>query len=633
MKPRRFYLAVSAALLLCVNVAASAQQEATGNQAKRHRIFASETMNIGANVALSPNGRWLVLSIMEASDKANLWLQEVGGGAPSRVTTSGHWDANPQWSPNGDRIYFVSNRPAQPGDPAYYLMALPFDAQTGKAQGEPKQVLDDPANSFRISPDGQQIAYFDMKNRRLLKVASASGGAGRLVVQAPIGSGNPAWSRDGQALVFVVSGTSQVKRSIRRVAVGGGEPTVLATDVPHGLVMLGPGAEYFMVMDNTNPREHMVRLMDPSGKVRQTLTLNRNAHPVHFTPDGRAFIAVESNIVAPTRVLSMADGKYQDVTNPIDYYDWPLGFTADNQAIFTWTMEQGNPVLARVSLTDGTKKLYADTGALMMQGANSRYVFSAPVRQGPRPRALVALDTRTNKRYTISRSAHAALYPTGPAGYWGTQEDLLYLDLAGDKVRVNAWSGPGKVHTIRTLPASLLDRSGVAVHGNRVVWQQLRDKTFDLMIAEGSTGEPRKLLSYPETMTNNEIAFSPDGKNLVLHYATAANPLQDVMAIVDVGGATAPRFINTGLVYWYYPRWMPDNSAVVVVGGGAGAEAQIVSVPIQEGAKPVTLTAGDPASKWGFELSHDGKMIAYPHEIWKGSFVWKIELGDVVAAR
>ena len=137
MKPRCLLLMASAALLLCVNADAIAQQKASVNQAKRQRIFASETMNIGSSVVLSPKGRWLVLSIMESPGKASLWLQEVGGAPPTQLTTSGYWDANPQWSPSGDRLYFVSNRTAKPGDPAYYAMAVSFDPRTGRAQGEP----------------------------------------------------------------------------------------------------------------------------------------------------------------------------------------------------------------------------------------------------------------------------------------------------------------------------------------------------------------------------------------------------------------------------------------------------------------------------------------------------------------
>ncbi len=213
------------------------------------------------------------------------------------------------------------------------------------------------------------------------------------------------------------------------------------------------------------------------------------------------------------------------------------------------------------------------------------------------------------------------------------QEALLYLERSGDRVEVREWAGPGKVRTIRSLPVSVLDRSNIAVHGERLVWQQVRDNELDLMITEGRTGEPRRLATYSMISGNNEIAFSPDGLKLVLHYATPTDPLLDLIAIVDPSGRTELRTINTGLSYWYWPRWTPDNNAVLVVGGGAGAEAHVVSVPLQEGAKPVNLTAADPEAKWGFELSPDGRMVAYPHEIWKGSTVWKIDLGGAVATR
>ncbi|MBI4408575.1 MAG: hypothetical protein HY561_02625, partial [Gemmatimonadetes bacterium] len=183
---------------------------------------------------------------------------------------------------------------------------------------------------------------------------------------------------------------------------------------------------------------------------------------------------------------------------------------------------------------------------------------------------------------------------------------------------------PGKVRTLRSLSPSILDKSNVAVHGDRVAWQQARGDSLDLLIADGPNAQPRRLLSM-STRPSNEISFSRDGKLLAMHYSTGPGS-PDLMAIVDADGRTAPHIIETGLTYWYWPRWLPDHTGVLVIGGGAGAEANVVLVPVRNGAKPVNVTRDDPSMKWGFELSPDGRFIAYPGEIWKGSSIWKFDL-------
>ena len=69
-----------------------------------------------------------------------------------------------------------------------------------------------------------------------------------------------------------------------------------------------------------------------------------------------------------------------------------------------------------------------------------------------------------------------------------------------------------------------------------------------------------------------------------------------------------------------------DRARAAAFGEKMLAEAHIVRIPVAEGSQPVNITQSDPASKWGFEVSPDGRFIAYPGEIWKGSSVWRINL-------
>lgn len=595
----------------------------------RVRLFSSENTDIAGTAALSPDGRWVAFSIMDSPGTASLAVSRVGSGEAQRLTSAGRWDANPEWSPMGDKIYFLSNRPAQSGDQNYYGMELSFDARTARAIGEPRRISADAVNGFvRVSPDGRTLAYVDGRDRRLLKTVPSSGGGSRLVVRMPDRSGNIAWSRDGQHLHFVTNVPDQSQRVLHRVPVGGGEFVVVSRDLPQGRLTVGPGAETFLVEENGDgPRDRTFKLIDRRGTVLKTIATNRNTIGTQVTRDGRSIVALERNVIAPTRIMPIAGGAYRDVTAPVTY-DWVMGWSADGSALYTWTEDNGAAVLAAVPVSGGAPRMFPQRKGWGAEGANSRFLFEATRRDGTKPRVLAAIDLRDGKRHTISESVpgHNMIFPYGPGGTWGVHEELYFFERHGDRLDVKAWRGPGDVRTLRSLPATLIGRTNVAVHGERVVWLEERGDSLDLMIAASSGAQPRRLLTMSTMAGTNEISFSNDGRLLVLHY-TRGPGSPDLMAFVDPSGAAPPRIVDTGLSYWYWPRWLPDNSGVLVVGGGAGAEAHVARISVAGGAQPVNITRSDPASKWGFEVSPDGRFIAYPGEISKGSSVWRIDIG------
>ena len=105
--------------------------------------------------ALSPDGKTVVFTVQEWSVEKNkstssLWLVDVAGGTPRRLTTAQAADGAPVWGPDGARIAFISKRG---DDEAASLYLMRTDG------GEPEKILELPyavANPKWL-PDGQGV--------------------------------------------------------------------------------------------------------------------------------------------------------------------------------------------------------------------------------------------------------------------------------------------------------------------------------------------------------------------------------------------------------------------------------------------------------------------------------------------
>jgi imidazolonepropionase-like amidohydrolase/Tol biopolymer transport system component len=162
-------------LLVSLSLASapSSAQEATGTDAGWRTIEFETTEVTAPDVAVTPDGHWLVFTML-----GHLYRVPVEGGEAQQLTFGPCYDSEPAVSPDGEHVAFVSDRGGSEGN--IFVLDLPSQ--------QIRQVTHEAwAAKPRWSPDGQQLVYlsYDMEAEQqfpastpvsVIRVIAASGG-------------------------------------------------------------------------------------------------------------------------------------------------------------------------------------------------------------------------------------------------------------------------------------------------------------------------------------------------------------------------------------------------------------------------------------------------------------------------
>lgn len=137
--------------------------------------------------------------------KSHVWVLDARSATATQITEGDGWnDADPQWSPDGRRIAFVSNRTGKEN-----ALDRNSDVWVVSAEGGPLTKISTssgPDNSPRWSPDGRSIAYVgaasDEDPPALLLAPAGGGPAANLAPGLDMLPTDLQWGDGGRALYF-----------------------------------------------------------------------------------------------------------------------------------------------------------------------------------------------------------------------------------------------------------------------------------------------------------------------------------------------------------------------------------------------------------------------------------------------
>jgi dipeptidyl aminopeptidase/acylaminoacyl peptidase len=278
---------------------------------------------------LRPGGEEVAYVVWSIDGEANeyrqsIWLARVDGSEPPRRFTTGKNDAQPRWSPDGDRLAFVSKRGGDDAHGQLYVMPA--------AGGEPECLTDlkEDAGEAAWSPDGTRLVFtarvpdeaYDEEDekkraprrfkrlqfrldsvgwtgdrRRHLYVVPADGSApanqvtAKQVTFGDFEDSHPTWTPDGKSIAFSSARQDDwdidLNGDIYVVPAEGGEPKRLtAGDSVHIAPSYSPDGKLLALKWSPGgydfPRHGQIAVVDAkTGENRRILTasLDRNADP------------------------------------------------------------------------------------------------------------------------------------------------------------------------------------------------------------------------------------------------------------------------------------------------------------------------------------------------------------------
>jgi tRNA A-37 threonylcarbamoyl transferase component Bud32 len=266
---------------------------------------------------LSPDGKRIAVAV-EGASGSDIWVYDIGAHTFTRLTSEGdNW--SPEWSPDGSRIVFTSDRgnertvwwqPADGSARAELLHAADVATneglispdgkwliyRTGPTAAHPRDIfavpmsgekkplalVEGPASEImpRVSPDGRWLAYQSDESGRFEIYARPFPNNGARVQVSTQGGTEPLWSRSGNTMYYrTTAGIIAASVTTNPTFAIGERQRVLISDFPpdptHAGYDVTPDGKQFLIMKSAGEQSQAVLVLNWKRELREKLATRK----------------------------------------------------------------------------------------------------------------------------------------------------------------------------------------------------------------------------------------------------------------------------------------------------------------------------------------------------------------------
>ncbi len=503
---------------------------------------------------VSPDGKTLAFSWQN-----DLWLAPVAAGRAHRITTHPGADGSPQFSPDGKRIAFMSDRS---GRSQIYLLEV--------GGGAPQQVTQDSHNKrlLGFGPDGKSLVIGQVSDRgwhrsesgRVYLLDLEGVKPRRMLFNA--GVSQAALSPDGTKVLFTRGRASWWRKGYRGpsasqlwladLSTSPAQLTRLSRDLPHfqnvsekDPLWAPDGKGYYFVSDPDGAFDIYYRALD-GGEARRVT----NVAAADSSDDGVAFPSLS------------ADGSTMVFRRLFDMHRLDVGSGAVQPIALNATGDAGAGFIERRSETNASAIAFTPDGKQMaFVSGDDVYVMDRilrePVRVTSTPdreSSLVFADGGKRLLFVSEASGEVDIWEASHGredGIWWLADEFSLRRVTDDNAVERGLKLSPTGESIAYLKGSHLYVMGVDGSDQRRVIEAWSPPSFD---------------------------WSPDGKWFV--YATQDDDYNSDVWIAPLDGSREPFNLSRHPDRDGSPVWSPDGKRIAFVGRRDGDESDIYYVSL-----------------------------------------------------
>lgn len=520
--------------------------------------------DINGQVAISPDGKYVVCAANDAKQQASLWLRQVSTNSLVRIVPpeNGGYLAT-TFSPDGELIYYVAMLERNKFVPTLYRIPV--------LGGNPTKLLDRVFSAIAFSPNGEQFAFVRRNQDDMsLMLANTDGSREPRTIavrkQPGFSTSGPSWSPDGKRIACgMFNSTGAGYSSVVEVPVEGGDPRPI-------------GSEKWASVGR------LIWLADGSGVIM-------TAQPE------------SSSIGTQIWFLPYPSGQARRITNDLSGYgEVSLGLTSDSGTVATIQQVNSSSIWITNPNEDESqarqilKTNLPDTVAWTPDG---KIVYASRTGEnwdiwtingdGSENRQLTA-DAFIDQQPSVSPDGRYVVFQSNRSG----SRNIWRIDADGNNQK-------------QLTDGNFVDESPVcSPDGRFVIFTSMRSGTSAIWKVGIDGGAPVQLTNHPSQLP----LIAPDGKLISYFYLDEqANNQPKLAMIASEGGEPVKTIDLPRTVQPIAFAWMPDGRSIAYLDSGSGI-LNVWSQPIDGGASK-QLTNFKSEFLTNFAFSREGKIAAY----------------------